>query len=165
MDVGNLISGSSAFSKTSLSIWKFMVHILLKPGLETFERYFTSMWDECNCAVVWAFFSSNFGFGIGMKTDPFQSCGHCWVFQICWHIECSLQQAIIFVTATSKGNDYRSPWQWSHDNEKVWITGRITKIRHRDTEVNSYFQKNDIDKTCSMQLVTNFQFVKKQKYL
>ena len=42
-DVGNLISGSSALSKTSLSIWKFMVHILLKPGLENFEHYFTSM--------------------------------------------------------------------------------------------------------------------------
>ena len=40
-DVGNLISGSSAFSKTSLNIWKFMVHILLKPGLENFEQYFT----------------------------------------------------------------------------------------------------------------------------
>ena len=42
-DVGNLISGSSAFSKTSLNIWKFMVHILLKPGLENVEHYFTSM--------------------------------------------------------------------------------------------------------------------------
>ena len=42
-DVGNLISGSSAFSKISLNIWKFMVHILLKPGLENFEHYFTSM--------------------------------------------------------------------------------------------------------------------------
>ena len=42
-DVGNLISGSSAFSKTSLNIWKFMVHVLLKPGLENFERYFPSM--------------------------------------------------------------------------------------------------------------------------
>ena len=42
-DVGNLTSGSSAFSKTSLNIWKFMVHILLKPGLENFEHYFTSM--------------------------------------------------------------------------------------------------------------------------
>ena len=41
--VGNLISGSSAFSKSSLNIWKFTVHILLKPGLETFEHYFTSM--------------------------------------------------------------------------------------------------------------------------
>ena len=43
MDVGNLISGSSAFSKSSLNIWKFMVHVLLKPGLENFEHYFTSM--------------------------------------------------------------------------------------------------------------------------
>ena len=55
-DVGNFISGSSAFSKFSLNIWKFMVHVLLKPGLENFENYFTSMWDECNCAVVWALF-------------------------------------------------------------------------------------------------------------
>ena len=55
-DVGNLISGSSAFSKTSLNIWKFTVHVLLKPGLENFEHYFPSVWDECNCAVVWAFF-------------------------------------------------------------------------------------------------------------
>ena len=43
MDVGNLISGSSAFSKTSLNIWKFMVHVLLTPGLENFEHYFTSV--------------------------------------------------------------------------------------------------------------------------
>ena len=43
VDVGNLISGSSAFSKSSLNIWKFMVHILLKPGLENFEHYFASM--------------------------------------------------------------------------------------------------------------------------
>ena len=43
MNVGNLISGSSAFSKTSLNIWKFTVHVLLKPGLENFEHYFTSM--------------------------------------------------------------------------------------------------------------------------
>ena len=42
-DVGNLISGSSAFSKTSLNIWKFTVHISLKPGLENFEHYFASM--------------------------------------------------------------------------------------------------------------------------
>ena len=42
-DVGNLISGSSAFSKTSLNIWKFMVHVLLKPGLENLENYFTSV--------------------------------------------------------------------------------------------------------------------------
>ena len=54
--VGNLISCSSAFSKTSFNIWKFTVHVLLKPGLENFKHHFTSVWDECNCAVVWAFF-------------------------------------------------------------------------------------------------------------
>ena len=43
VDIGNFISGSSAFSKTILYIWKFVVHILLKPGLETFEHYFTSV--------------------------------------------------------------------------------------------------------------------------
>ena len=43
VDVGNLVSGSSAFSKTSLNIWNFMVHILLKPGLENFQHYFTSV--------------------------------------------------------------------------------------------------------------------------
>ena len=48
-DGGNLISGSSDFSKTS---WKFMVHVLLKPGLENFEHYFTSVCCERNCAVV-----------------------------------------------------------------------------------------------------------------
>ena len=87
-DVGNLISGSSAFSKTSLNIWNFMVHIVLKPSLENFEHYFTSMWDECNCAVVWAFFAIAFLWDWN-ENWFFQSCGHCWVFQICWHIECS----------------------------------------------------------------------------
>ena len=51
-DVGNLLSGSSAFSKSSLNVWKVTVHILLKPGLENFEHYFASMRDECNCVVV-----------------------------------------------------------------------------------------------------------------
>ena len=55
-DVGNLISGSSAFSKTSLNIWKFTVHVLLKPDLENFEHYFASLWNECNCLVAWTFF-------------------------------------------------------------------------------------------------------------
>ena len=68
-DVGNLISGSSAFSKSRLNIWKFMVHVLLKHGLENFKHYFASVWDECNCALVWAFFG--IAFGIGMKTDFF----------------------------------------------------------------------------------------------
>ena len=58
--VGNLISGSSAFSKSSLNIWRFLAHILLKPNLENFQHYFASMWDECNSVVVWTFFSIHF---------------------------------------------------------------------------------------------------------
>ena len=60
MDVGNLISGSSAFSKSILNIWKFLVHLLLKPSLQNFQDYFASMWDECNCVVVWTFFGIAF---------------------------------------------------------------------------------------------------------
>ena len=52
MDIGNLISGSSAFSKSSLYIWKFSVHVLLKPSLEDFERDLDSMLNECTCAVT-----------------------------------------------------------------------------------------------------------------
>ena len=72
-----------------------MVHILLKPGLYNFEQYFVSMWDKCNCALfehslVLPFFEGR------MKTDFLQLCGHCWVFQICWHIECSSSTAPSF---------------------------------------------------------------------
>ena len=59
-DVGNLICGSSAFSQSGLNIWKFTVHLLLKPDLENFAHHFTSMWDEHNCAVVKAFFGIAF---------------------------------------------------------------------------------------------------------
>ena len=93
--VGNLISGSSAFSKSSLNILKFSVHILLKPSLENFEHYFASMWNEC--IVQWFEHSLALPFfGIGMKTDLFQSCGHDWVFHICWHTECSTFTASSF---------------------------------------------------------------------
>ena len=55
-DVGSLIPGSSAFYKLDLNIWKFLVHILLKPSLENFDHYFATMWNECNYVVVWTFF-------------------------------------------------------------------------------------------------------------
>ena len=72
--VGNLISGSSAFSKTNLSIWKFLVHLLLKPGLENFEHYFASLWNGYNCAVVWALF------GIAFLWDWNEK----WPFPVLW---------------------------------------------------------------------------------
>ena len=59
-DVGNLVSFSSAFYKSSWNICKFRVHVLLKPGLKNFEHYFTSVWDEYNCEVVWTFFGIAF---------------------------------------------------------------------------------------------------------
>ena len=95
VDVGNLISGSSAFSKSSLNIWKFSVHVLLKPSLENFKYYFASMWDECNCAVVCTFF------GIASLWNwnenwPFPVRWPLLSFQICWHIECSTFTASSF---------------------------------------------------------------------
>ena len=79
---------------TSGSLW-FMYCWNLKPGLENFEHYFTSMWDECNCLVVWTFFGIAFLWDSN-ENDLFQSCGHCWVFQTCWHIECSISTASSF---------------------------------------------------------------------
>ena len=74
MDVVNFMSGSSAFSKSSLNTWKFSVHVLLKPSLENFEHSFASMWDEHNCAVVWTFFS------IALLWDWNES----WPFLVLW---------------------------------------------------------------------------------
>ena len=74
MYVGNLISGSSAFSETSLNIRKFAVPVLLKPVLENFEHYFTSMWNKCNCVVVWAFF------GVAFLWDWSEN----WPFPVLW---------------------------------------------------------------------------------
>ena len=85
-DVDDFISGSSAFSKLSWYIWKFSVHVLLKPCLENFEHYFASMWNECNCAIVWTFF------GIAFPWDwnenwPFPVLWPLLSFPNCWHIE------------------------------------------------------------------------------
>ena len=72
--VGNLISGPSAFSKSSLNIWKFTVHVLLKPVLENFEHYFFSVWNVCNCVLVWIFF------GIAFLWDWDEN----WHFPVLW---------------------------------------------------------------------------------
>ena len=73
-NVGNLISGSSAFSKSSLYTWKFSVHVPLKPSLKDFEHTLTSMWNECNFTVVWTFF------GIALLWDWNEN----WPFQVLW---------------------------------------------------------------------------------
>ena len=70
-------SRSSRFTYGWSLAWRILSIILLT-------------WNECSCTVIWTFF------GVGMKTDHFQSCGYCWVFQICWHIECSTLTASSF---------------------------------------------------------------------
>ena len=76
MDYGNLISGSSAFSKSTLYIWKFSLHVLLKPSLKNFEHYLASMWNECNCTVIWTFF------GIDLLWDWNEN----WPFPVLWQL-------------------------------------------------------------------------------
>ena len=102
---------SLAFSMIQwmLATWSLVPLPFLKPAWASRTSQFTycwslawrilsitSLWDECNCAVVWAFFGIASFLWVGMKTDLFQSCGHCWVFQICWHIECSTFPASSF---------------------------------------------------------------------
>ena len=67
-------SSSGSFSKSSLNFWKFTVHILLKPSLRNFEHYLASMWNECNCTVVWTFF------GIARLWDWNEN----WPFPVLW---------------------------------------------------------------------------------
>ena len=99
MDVGNLISGSSAFSKPSLNICKFMVYVLLKPGLENFKDYLASVWGECNWAVVLAFggiaflwdWNKNWPFPVLWPLLSFPNS----IFQICCILSAALSQNLI----------------------------------------------------------------------
>ena len=84
--VGNLISGSFAFSRPSLYIWKFSVHVLLNPSLKDFEHNLTSMRNEHSCTAVWTFFDIALLWDWN-ETEIIQSCGYCWVFSVCCHIE------------------------------------------------------------------------------
>ena len=88
MDVGNLISGSFAFESSWFTYcwslaWRILSITLLACEMNAIVQQF-----EHSLALPF--------FGIGMKTDLFQSCGHCWVFQFCWHIECSTFTASSF---------------------------------------------------------------------
>ena len=74
VNVGNLISDSAVFSKSSLYIWKFSVHILLRPSLKDIEHYLTKIRNEHNCMVVWTFF------GIALLQDWNEN----WFFPVLW---------------------------------------------------------------------------------
>ena len=94
-DVGNLISDSFAFSKFSLYIWKFLIHILLKPRLEEFEHYLVTVQNDCNCVVIWTFFGTDFLWDWN-ENWPFPVLWPLLSFEICWHIECSTLTASSF---------------------------------------------------------------------
>ena len=82
------MSGSSAFYKPSLYIWKFLIQVLLKPTLMEFEHNLTSLGNKCNCLIVWTFFSIALVGNWEWRLTFLQSCGHYWVFHIFWHIKC-----------------------------------------------------------------------------
>ena len=96
VNIGNLISGSSSFSKASFYIRKLLVHIMLKPSMQDFKHYHTSMGDECNCLMVSTFFSTT----LFVNWDEDWPFPVLWplhlVFQICWHIKCSTLMASSF---------------------------------------------------------------------
>ena len=103
---------SLAFSMIQwiLAIWSLVPLPFLKPAWISGSSWFTYYWSlawrivsitllACEMSVIVWLFEHSLGLpflGIGMKTDVFQSCGHCWVFQICWHIECSTFTALSF---------------------------------------------------------------------
>ena len=113
VDVGNLISGSSAFSKTSLYIRKFTMHVLLKTGLGNFEHYFTSVWDECSCVVVRAFF------GIAFLWDWNEN----WPFPVLWPLLLSVRP---------------SNWQ-IHSHPVFWSSNSTNLSQHKQFNVSAIF--------------------------
>ena len=118
-DVGNLISGSSTFPKSILNIWKFSVHVLLKPSLENFQHYFARVWNECNCVIVWIFFEHcvlGFSFQV-FKMDFKKAEESDQIANVCWCIEkarefqkniyfCFIDYTKIFVCV-----DYNKLWK------------------------------------------------------
>ena len=94
--VGNLISGSSAFSKSSLNIWKFSVHILLKLSLKDFECNLVNMWNECNCMVIWIFF------GIVFLWDWNEN----WPFPVLWPL-LSFPNLLAYECSTLTASSFR----------------------------------------------------------
>ena len=136
-DGSNLISGSSAFSKSSLNICKFSVHVLLKPGLENFEHYFANACNENNCAVVWAFF------GITFLWDWNEN----WYFPVLWllimqyfHFHVSQFQLLSHVRL------FMTPWAAAHQ-ASLSITNSCSLLKL--TSIESVMPSNHLILCCS----------------
>ena len=99
------------FLKTSLSIWKFTVHVLLKPGLENVEQYFASMWDECSCAV-WTFF------GIAFLWDWSEN----WSFPVLWPL-LSFPDLLAYCSMSSSNCCFLTGIQISQEaGKEIWYS-------------------------------------------
>ena len=99
------------FLKTSLNTWKFMVHVLLKPGLENAEHYFASMWDECNC-VVWTFF------GIAFLWDWSEN----WFFPVLWPL-LSFPDLLAYCSMSSSNHCFLTCIQISQEaGKEIWYS-------------------------------------------
>ena len=133
MDVDNLTSGCSAFSKSSLYIWKFLVRVLLRPILMDFEDYLASMWNKHSWWVVWTFFgitllwdkNENWSFPVLWKT-------HCWVSQICWHTECSTLMASSFLGLwNSTGWNFMLNLHKTKDKQEILRDTRVGESKNK----------------------------------
>ena len=95
-EVGNSVPDSSAFSKSSLYIWKFLVHVLLKPSLKYFEHYLASMWSKWNCMIVWTFFD----------VILLCNCNENWLFQVTKLVDVARRNKLLELLFYQVGNLY-----------------------------------------------------------
>ena len=142
MDVGNLISGSSAFSKSSLYTWKFLVHVLLKPSLEDFKLDLPNMWNECNCSVVWTFFN------IALLRDWNEN----WPFPVLWPLLSFPNSQIIKLDGTLKSRDITLPTNVHLVKAMAFLVvmyGCLWELDHKEgwTPKNWCFQTVVLEKT------------------
>ena len=177
MDIGNLVSGSFAFSKPAWTSVKFSVHILLKPTLKNFEQHLASMWNEHSCVVVWTFFGIVFLWDWN-KTDLFQSWRHCWVFQICWHIEYSTFTAssfriwnssagipspplTLFVVMLPKSHlTLHSRMSGSRWVITSWLSGSLRSFLYSSSVYSCYLF---LEKTINLEFYTHCKYLSKKR--
>ena len=119
-EVGNLITGSSAFSKSNLNIWEFSVHILMKPSLGNLEPYFASLWNQCNCVIVWTFFGLVFLWD-WKENSPFPVLWpllsekgwiiSLWAEQRCFCLQSSRRAVSILLSMIIKAKTKKNKWK------------------------------------------------------